>query len=145
MKYYVGCSGWNQYRTWANDFYPNRLDQEGYIAYYSRIFDFVEVYLSSAASRLTLKNLAKQTPDNFRFTIRIPQAITEGNGTERLGQFIEKDVNPLEEKVLALVIQPSTRTNIKVGREWLDEVLRICACHGYQVVMQLVTIVGSRI
>ena len=104
MKYYVGCSGWNQYRTWANDFYPNRLDQEGYIAYYSRIFDFVEVYLSSAASRLTLKNLAKQTPDNFRFTIRIPQAITEGNGTERLGQFIEKDVNPLEEKVLALVI-----------------------------------------
>jgi DNA polymerase IV (DinB-like DNA polymerase) len=83
-----------------------------------------------------LKNLAKQTPDNFRFTIRIPQAITEGNGTERLGQFIEKDVNPLEEKVLALVIQPSMRINIKVGREWLYEVLRICACHGYQVVMQ---------
>lgn len=35
-----------------------------------------------------------------------------------------------------MVIQPSTRINIKVGREWLDEVLRICACHGYQVVMQ---------
>jgi len=46
LKYYVGCSGWSQYQTWAKD-PPNTLGHEGYIAYYSRVFDFVEVYLNS--------------------------------------------------------------------------------------------------
>jgi DNA polymerase IV (DinB-like DNA polymerase) len=136
LKYYVGCSGWSQYQTWAKDFYPNTLDPEGYVAYYSRIFDFVEVYLNSIVSRLTFKKWAKQTPDNFRFTLRIPQAIIQSTGTERLGHFLEQDVDPLKEKVLAMVIQPSTTINLKDGREWLDEVLRICANYGYQVVME---------
>ena len=63
MKYYVGCSGWNQYQTWVKDFYPNTLDPEGYVAYYSRIFDFVEVYLNSIDRRLTFEKWARQTPD----------------------------------------------------------------------------------
>jgi len=50
LKYYVGCSGWSQDQTWAKDFYPNTLDHEGYIAYYSRIFDFVEVYLNNTTN-----------------------------------------------------------------------------------------------
>ena len=136
MKYYVGCSGWNQYQIWAKDFYPNTLDPEGYVAYYSRIFNFVEVYLNSIVSRLTFKKWAKQTPDNFRFTLRIPQAIIQSTDTERLGHFLEQNVDPLEEKVLALVIQPSTTINLKDGREWLDEVLQdlcllwVSSCHG---------------
>jgi DNA polymerase IV (DinB-like DNA polymerase) len=136
LKYYVGCSGWNQYQIWAKDFYPNTLDPEGYVAYYSRIFSFVEVYLNGIVSRLTFKKWAKETPDNFRFTLRIPQAIIQSTGTERLGHFLEQNVDPLEEKVLALVIQPSTTINLKDGREWLDEVLGICAYYGYQVVME---------
>jgi DNA polymerase IV (DinB-like DNA polymerase) len=136
LKYYVGCSGWSQYQTWVKDFYPNTLDPEGYVAYYSRIFDFVEVYLNSIDSRLTFEKWARQTPDNFRFTLRIPQAIIQGTDTERLRNFLEQDVDPLEEKVLALVIQPSTTINLKDGRQWLDEVLRICAFYGYQVVME---------
>jgi DNA polymerase IV (archaeal DinB-like DNA polymerase) len=135
LKYYVGCLGWSQYQTWAKDFYPNTLDHEGYIAYYSRIFDFVEVYLDSTTNRSTFRNWAKQTPDNFRLTVRIPPVIIQSNDTEELGHFLEQDVNPLQEKVLALVIQPSTGMNLKDGREWLEEVLRICAYHGYQVVM----------
>lgn len=136
MKYYVGCSGGSQCHTWAKDFYPNALDPEGYITYYSRIFDFVEVYLNSATDRLTFRNWAKQTPDNFRLTLRIPHDITQSNDTDRLGHFLEHDVNPLGEKVLALVIQTSMSTTIKDGREWLNKVLQICAYHGYRVVMQ---------
>jgi DNA polymerase IV (archaeal DinB-like DNA polymerase) len=134
LKYYIGCSGWGQYQTWAKDFYPNTLAPEGYVGYYSRIFEFVEVYLNSIVSRLIFKKWVNQTPDNFRFTLRIPQVVLQN--TEILGHFLEQNLDPQEKKVLALVIQPSTTINLKDGREWLDEVLRVCAYYGYQVVMQ---------
>jgi uncharacterized protein YecE (DUF72 family) len=95
-------------------------DHERYIGYQSRIFEFVEVYLNSTTDRLTFRNWTKQAPDDFRMTLRIPQAITQSNDTERHGQFLERDVNPLGEKVLALVIQLSTRISIKNGKEWLN-------------------------
>ena len=66
----------------------------------------------------------------------MPQATTQSNDTEGLGHFLERDVNPLGEKVLALVIQPSMRITIKDGRELLNEVLRICDYQGYRVVLQ---------
>ncbi|HET7147114.1 MAG TPA: DNA polymerase IV [Candidatus Nitrosopolaris sp.] len=136
MKYYVGCSGWGQNQTWAKDFYPDTLTTEGYVTYYSRIFDFVEVDLNNMVSRPTFIKWANQTPDNFRFTLRIPQAIIQSTDTESLGHFLEHDLDPLEDKVLALVVQPSSTVKLNDGREWLDEVLRICAYYGYQVVME---------
>ena len=43
MKYYVGCSGW-AYSSWA-EFYPRTLNLDDYLAYYSRLFNFVEIDL----------------------------------------------------------------------------------------------------
>ena len=43
MKYYVGCSGW-AYSSWA-EFYPRTLNLDDYLAYYSRVFNFVEIDL----------------------------------------------------------------------------------------------------
>lgn len=43
MKYYVGCSDW-RYPSWT-DFYPSTLDAKDYLAYYSKVFDFVEIDL----------------------------------------------------------------------------------------------------
>ncbi len=42
LKYYVGCSGWVS--SWT-DFYPSILKPNGYLAYYSRVFNVVEVDL----------------------------------------------------------------------------------------------------
>jgi DNA polymerase IV (DinB-like DNA polymerase) len=43
LKYYVGCSGW-AYSSWA-EFYPRTLNLDDYLAYYSRVFNFVEIDL----------------------------------------------------------------------------------------------------
>ena len=43
MKYYVGCSGW-AYSSWT-EFYPRTLNLDDYLAYYSRVFNFVEIDL----------------------------------------------------------------------------------------------------
>ena len=43
MKYFVGCSDW-RYPSWT-DFYPSTLDAKDYLAYYSKVFDFVEIDL----------------------------------------------------------------------------------------------------
>ena len=45
MKYYVGCSGWT-YSSWT-EFYPRTLNLDDYLAYYSRIFNFVEIDLDN--------------------------------------------------------------------------------------------------
>jgi DNA polymerase IV (archaeal DinB-like DNA polymerase) len=43
LKYYVGCSGWT-YSSWT-EFYPRDLNLDDYLAYYSRVFNFVEIDL----------------------------------------------------------------------------------------------------
>jgi DNA polymerase IV (archaeal DinB-like DNA polymerase) len=44
LKYYVGCSDW-RYPSWT-DFYSSTLDAKDYLAYYSKVFDFVEIDLA---------------------------------------------------------------------------------------------------
>ncbi|MGB6591659.1 MAG: hypothetical protein WBE68_09165 [Candidatus Nitrosopolaris sp.] len=78
LKYFVGCSKLSQYQT-----YLDTLDPQRDVAYYSRIFDFAEIYLNNIVNKLTFKKLTKQTPDNFRFTLRIPQVVIQSNDTER--------------------------------------------------------------
>jgi DNA polymerase IV (archaeal DinB-like DNA polymerase) len=43
LKYFVGCSDW-RYPSWT-DFYPSTLDAKDYLAYYVKVFDFVEIDL----------------------------------------------------------------------------------------------------
>jgi DNA polymerase IV (archaeal DinB-like DNA polymerase) len=43
LKYFVGCSDW-RYPSWT-EFYPSTLDGKDYLAYYSNVFDFVEIDL----------------------------------------------------------------------------------------------------
>jgi DNA polymerase IV (DinB-like DNA polymerase) len=45
LKYYVGCSGWT-YSSWT-EFYPRTLNLDDYLAYYSRVFNFVEIDLDN--------------------------------------------------------------------------------------------------
>jgi uncharacterized protein YecE (DUF72 family) len=80
LKYYVGCSGWKN-QTWAKDFYPATLEPENYLEYYSNIYDFAEVDLSSSSvysrllNKFTFRKWAKNSHDNFRFTLKLPEGI----------------------------------------------------------------------
>ena len=139
MKYYIGCSGWRRLGIGNNTdekfFYPNTLDTKDYLSYYSKVFDFVEVDLFSSTNTLnkfTFKKWAESTPANFRFAIKISKHLVDH--TCILEDFLE-ELTPLKEKILAIVIHQTALT-LKDGREWLDEILRICTYHGYSVALE---------
>ena len=147
MKYYVGCSDWKN-QTWAKDFFPTTLEPENYLAYYSNIYDFAEVDLSSYRSctnssidgrlptKFAFRKWAKNSNDNFRFTLKLPAEIINNNNNESsIGNFLE-ELAPLEEKIIAIVIEQPRSLTLKDGREWLDEILDICNYHGYSVAFE---------
>jgi DNA polymerase IV (archaeal DinB-like DNA polymerase) len=141
VKYYIGCRGWRNLRIDTETaFYPSTLDTKDYLSYYSKVFDFVEVDLFSSNSssftslnKFTFKRWAASTPVNFRFAIKIPKYLIDNSSL--LGDFLE-DLAPLEEKILAVVIQAPHTLTLKDGREWLDEILDICTYHGYSVALE---------
>lgn len=128
-KYFVGCSGW-RYGSWVPGFYPSTLDQQDYLAYYSRVFDLASVSLQAGYSP-ALK-WAGETPDNFRFILRVPRQATDCG---LLGQFLE-GLAAIEEKVLAVVLQVPATIKLLEGREWLDKLLDTCTYHGYSAAIE---------
>jgi DNA polymerase IV (DinB-like DNA polymerase) len=140
LKYHVGCSGWG-YSSWT-DFYPDTLDSKNYLTYYSKVFDFVEIDLSqhchsssNYSTLLTTKMIKKwsdETPNNFRFSFKLPTSLT--NDIYKIGDFL-KELAPVEEKILVIAIQ-QTKLSLKDGREWLEEVLDVCTYHGYSVALE---------
>ena len=146
MKYYVGCRGWRD-ESWSEGFYPPTLDPKDYLAYYSKVFDLVELDFGSRGGgnsndnnnklydRLLFKRWATNTPHNFRFTVKLPRYIIED--MYKVGDFLE-ELAPIEEKILAVIIQspsPSKLTLGNGGREWLDNILGTCTYHGYSCLL----------
>lgn len=147
MKYYVGCRGWRD-ESWSEGFYPPTLDPKDYLAYYSKVFDLVELDFGSRGGgnsndnnnklydRLLFKRWATNTPHNFRFTVKLPRYIIED--MYKVGDFLE-ELAPIEEKILAVIIQsppPSKLTLGNGGREWLDNILGTCTYHGYSAALE---------
>lgn len=130
LKHLVGCTGW---RLAAREpgFYPPSLDPKEYLSYYSRIFDFVEVGLP-ATYRFPLARWARDTPEGFRFAIRIPRQAADGGS---LGHFLE-GLKDIEEKVLAVVLQTPPELGLADGKEWLEKVLTSCKYHGYSAAVE---------
>ena len=81
--FYIGCNGWKS-QTWAKNFYPNGLDPMYHLSYYSNIFNFVHIDIGNseyAPNSSLLKKWLNETPDNFRFSIRIPQMVIDRTAT----------------------------------------------------------------
>lgn len=120
---------------WKSQFYPATLNPKDYLSYYSHIFNFVEVNLGDGMDRLnSLGSLAanwhKQTPEDFRFSVRVPWPVAYQNDGASLGDFLEK-LAPVEEKVISVLIEVPSTLTLGEGRNWLDETLKRCTYHGY--------------
>jgi DNA polymerase IV (archaeal DinB-like DNA polymerase) len=143
LKYYVGCAGW-LHNAWKDEFYPNTIDKEDYLRYYSKVFDFVEIDFDRSNSDTNkngsysipndkiIQKWSNETLDNFRFTIKLPGSLI--NQIDKLGDFLEVFA-PLEEKILAVVVHQKKLT-LANGREWLNGLLEICMYHGYSVALE---------
>jgi uncharacterized protein YecE (DUF72 family) len=76
-KLYVGTSGWC-YDNWVRNFYPEDLNRNKWLEYYSKFFNTVEINNSfyHLARKETFKNWALQTPDDFVFVVKTSRYIT---------------------------------------------------------------------
>jgi len=73
----VGTQGWN-YDAWVGPFYPEKTRAADYLSIYARAFDTVEVdstFYAIPASK-TVRGWAQRTPDDFIFSLKLPQEIT---------------------------------------------------------------------
>ena len=100
MQLYIGCSGWS----------------------YSQILNYVEIDSTfyNIPSEFMVENWNKRTPDNFRFTAKFPKIITHDKKFKKVENDLElfyKRMEPLKDKLLALLIQLSPSYKLKEGLE----------------------------
>ena len=74
----IGCSGWNYAHWRAGVFYPGRLPQRDWLAYYAERFDTVE--LNTTFYRLpqatVVARWVSETPPGFSFAVKVSRYIT---------------------------------------------------------------------
>jgi uncharacterized protein YecE (DUF72 family) len=73
----IGCSGW-QYASWRGTFYPEGLAQQRWLAYYTSVFDTVEVnntFYRLPDARVFTKWL-DATPGGFLFAVKASRFLT---------------------------------------------------------------------
>jgi uncharacterized protein YecE (DUF72 family) len=77
MPLHLGISGWS-YRNWVGPFYPKGLPARGFLAYYARHYNAVEInstfYRTPAPE--TAARWRDAVPPGFRFAVKLPRAIT---------------------------------------------------------------------
>ena len=125
MQFYIGCSGWS-YDSWEGHFYPKGTESKGYLPYYSKVFNYVEI--DSSFYRIPNVFMTKRwsaiTPDNFRFTAKIPKSVTHekrlGSGIDSDMAYFYKSFEPLKSKTLALLLQLPPSMTMKEGLKKIE-------------------------
>jgi uncharacterized protein YecE (DUF72 family) len=88
---YLGTSGFS-YPAWKPGFYPAGTPQREFLRFYAERFDSVE--LNTTGYRLPeaerFRHWAEETPDGFRFAVKMPHPNRLGAFTERCGALGEK-------------------------------------------------------
>ncbi|HMG82680.1 MAG TPA: DUF72 domain-containing protein [Ferruginibacter sp.] len=77
MKWHIGCSGFS-YKEWKGVFYPDKLAQSKWLAYYCEHFNTLELNNTFYRFPLlkTMKDWHNKTPENFSFAVKAPRIIT---------------------------------------------------------------------
>ena len=77
----IGTSGFS-YADWKGVFYPELISKDQMLAYYSKIFDAVEInatYYAILRPQVFEKMLLK-VPEDFHFAVKAHKSITHENG-----------------------------------------------------------------
>lgn len=140
MQIYLGCSGWSyadppEKGGWTKVFYPS--SQTKRLSYYSRFFDTVEMDSTfyekfyKYMTKQTFIGLDNATPENFEFSIKVPETVTHikrldvrKGAIASLEEFLDK-ISPLKiaNKLGAILVQlpPSfTVSDFKDTENFLD-------------------------
>ena len=105
----LGTQGWG-WPHWVGRFYPPDTRPEEYLAFYSQVFDAVEIDTTfyDIPKRSTVVSWARKVPDGFRFTAKMPQVITHTNGLQghydNLTTFLQR-MSLLRDKLGPILVQ----------------------------------------
>lgn len=106
---HIGTQGWN-YDAWVGPFFPGGTRTVDFLTVYSRAFSTVEVDSTfyGVPSVTTFQSWYDRTPDNFVFTLKLPQEITHENrlrhSSDLLGSFTDR-ARELGRKLGPILIQ----------------------------------------
>lgn len=122
MAVFIGCSGWSyddsyEKGGWVKAFYPDSQTKK--LQYYAQFFDTAEMDATfyekfyMYMTRDTFTAMVRATPDEFQFSLKVPQTVTHDNRLDinkgaaaLLDEFFEK-ISPLKyaNKLGAILIQ----------------------------------------
>ena len=124
IEWWIGCSGFH-YKHWKEIFYPHKLPQTRWFEFYCQHFNTLEINVTFYRfPRLAAMQVwHKQSPDRFRFAVKVPKAITHYKkfiGTENmLSDFYNTSREGLGKKLGCVLFQLSPRstyTEERLGR-----------------------------
>jgi uncharacterized protein YecE (DUF72 family) len=90
-RYFIGTSGWH-YPHWRNIFYPAGLAKNGWLEYYARHFNTVEINASfyRLPEEDTFKNWLDSVHPGFCFTVKVSRFITHIKRLKDVREPLEK-------------------------------------------------------
>ena len=123
---YVGVSGFS-YPSWRGRFYPNDLEEDGFLPHYSQNLGSVEINSSFYAfpRESTVENWAEKTGSRFKFSFKAPRQITHilklGRGAPEAANELSKMLGLLKSKQGAVLFQlpPFLRQNLNLVEGFL--------------------------
>jgi uncharacterized protein YecE (DUF72 family) len=133
LKILIGCSGWSYADSvenggWTKVFYPNAQTRR--LQYYSQYFNTAEMDATfyekfyKYMTKETFVNMTKATPDNFQFSLKVPETVTHDKRLDvskgaitSLDEFLDK-ISPLKtsKKLGAVLIQLTPSFTVKEFR-----------------------------
>ncbi len=107
---YIGCSGFYN-NDWKGSLYPEDSKSKDFLTLYSQVFNSVEIN-STFYRKPTQKTLQKwfdETPENFRFFIKIPKTISHEKRLKdckaEISEFCDHIQSGLKEKLAGFLYQ----------------------------------------
>ena len=109
MNLYAGTSGYS-YKEWKGSFYPEKISASEMLSYYAARFPAVELNNTyyRLPERSTVEGWRKQTPKNFRFSVKAPRSITlyrRLKNVDAQTQQMLKTVSALEDRLGTLLFR----------------------------------------
>lgn len=109
-NWWVGCSGFH-YKAWKGVFYPDDLPQRKWFEFYCQWFNTLELNVTfyRYPGLNALKAWYDKSPDDFRFTVKVPRFITHFrkfvNAKRQADDFYEVVEKGLKDKLGAVLFQ----------------------------------------
>jgi uncharacterized protein YecE (DUF72 family) len=131
-KFHTGTSGW-AYPSWKPDFYPAKLAQTKFLAYYSTQLNAVEVNFTfrQLLKESTSQKWIGETPAHFRFSIKSHQVVTHIKRLKNTEEFLQRFLSSIEplaraEKLAPVLFQlpPNMKADATLLRDFLETLSR---------------------